>query len=105
MITQTLNNIYQSGTTSDIDLAAHYAGLTSEQFYCVVVCATFILSVLIYMIISTIRGYVTKSCVGCRRLIQCEKDIKDIKIRQKTCGKNLGTIHKLLDDLLGENKN
>lgn len=104
MITQSLNNITQSGASDCIDLVASYTAMTPQQFYIVVGCATLILLFIIYMLFSTLRGYVTKSCVGCKRLKKCEEDLKKVKILQRTYGRNLGIIHKLLDKMLGEIK-
>ena len=104
MITQTLSNIYQSGTAADIDVVAYCTTLSTHQFYFSIGCITLLLLVTIYMTLSTIRGYVTKSCVGCKRLKKCEQEIQGMKIISKTYGRNLGTIHEILDKILGDLK-
>lgn len=100
MITQTLNNIYQSGA-SEVEAIAYFTTLTPHQFYFVVGCITLIILVLSWVILSTIRGYILKSCAGCKRLKKCEAEILRLKIISKTYGTNLETIYKLLDKILG----
>lgn len=78
-ITQTFENITQSGTEQTISGSIHDIGITSTQFYSVLFAFTVVLIFFLTFIYLLIKTFINKSCVGCKRLIKCEKEIKEIK--------------------------
>ena len=79
MINQNFGNITQSGTEQTINADAFDADITPAQFYCVLGSLTIILIVFLTFLYLLFKTFINKSCVGCKRLAKCEKNIKDIQ--------------------------
>ena len=69
-INQTMNNIANS-----TDLEQYGMGFAISDT--MIICATvLIVAVFLYLLL---KSYINKSCSGCKRLKNCEKEIKEIK--------------------------
>lgn len=79
MISQYLENITQSGTEQTINMDAVVTDLTPGQMYFAI--GGIFLTIIIFLafIYLLIKTYINKSCIGCKRLARCEKEIKEIK--------------------------
>lgn len=75
-ITQTLTHINQTGSAQNsISTDVHNIPISDTN----IVCATFILFMILFGIYKLVTGYINKSCLGCKRLKHCENEIKKIK--------------------------
>lgn len=78
-VTQSLNNVTQSGTSQVIDLNAEAIGMTGGQTYCVIIGFVFMVCFALALIYLLIKTFINKSCAGCNRLRNCEKEIVNMK--------------------------
>lgn len=77
-----INNIPNNTFKGTVDgITQEYMGLdlTSGQMYFAI--GGFFLTVILFLFIMyfLFKTFINKSCVGCKRLAKCEKDIKDIQ--------------------------
>lgn len=68
-----------SGTVTGTTQTISNVHLTEHQSDLLIVNSFLLLAIFIVCLFSTIKSYVTKSCIGCKRLRDCEEKIKDIK--------------------------
>ncbi len=97
-MTTVSNNISENsgtitGTTQDI---AH-VHLTENQSDLLIICSFSILALCILCVFSIIKVYITKSCLGCKKLNECKSEIKQIK---KTLALNELVDHNAIKDIV-----
>lgn len=76
-----VSDIVQEGSYQELSVAGHGATFTEAQTYCLV--GGVVLIVFLVFAYVLIKTYILKSCSGCKRLLQCEKDIADLKTTNK----------------------
>lgn len=64
-----------TSTTQDIS----NLHLTEHQSDLLIINSFILTAILIVCIFSTVKSYVKKSCAGCKRLLNCEYEIKQLK--------------------------
>lgn len=78
-IQQNVTNFTQSGTSQVIEVEANNLGFTGYQTYCLIFGLIFLASLSIVLVYKLIKYFVNKSCAGCSRLANCEKEIINIR--------------------------
>ena len=86
MINQEVKNITQSaGSTEQVITAeAGTINLTEPQMYFTIFGLFFFLSLIAILFYRIIKTVAVKSCLGCKRLLKCEKEIQYIKNKLNT---------------------
>ena len=74
-ITQTITSVEQSGGNHSIYNVADDTGISGNYL----VCATVLLAIVIYFIFRLLDNAITKTCMGCKRLKECEKRLKKLE--------------------------
>ena len=78
MMNNISSNVIQGGVEHIVQ-DYQIASLTGGQIYLVILCI-FLLSMLaMHFVHNIVRIITAKSCIGCKRLINCEKAIKELQ--------------------------
>ena len=79
-MTTVSNNLSgNTGTVTGTTQTISNVHLTEHQSDLLIINSFILVAILIVCIFSTIKSYVKKSCVGCKRLVNCEHEIKKLK--------------------------
>ena len=79
-MTDIMNNLTDNtGTITGTTQHIADVQITEQQSDLLIVGSFLTLAILIICLFSFLKSYALKSCAGCKRLLQCEQDIKHIK--------------------------
>lgn len=74
-ITQTITSVEQSGGSHSIYNMAEDETFNGTQL----ICCSILVAIVIYFIFRLLDNAITKTCMGCKRLKECEKRLKKLE--------------------------
>lgn len=74
-ITQTITSVEQSGGNHSVYNAAEDEAFNGTQL----ICFSILLAIVIYFIFRLLDNAITKTCMGCKRLKECERRLKQLE--------------------------
>ena len=74
-ITQTITSVEQNGGSHSVYNMAEDETFNGTQL----ICCSILVAIVIYFIFRLLDSAITKTCMGCKRLKECEKRLKKLE--------------------------